>query len=83
MVTKANKKALFVMLMDCPSIQSMLKPVFLPNAGDSLYLIVTQVPRPRDMVVFVLMTTKMTTRPITLSLAHARGVTNDLAGFGS
>ena len=52
---------------------------FSPNATDSLYLLVAQVPRPRDMVIFVLTTTTTTmttttTRPITLSLAHARGV---------
>ena len=59
-VTKANKKALFVML-------------------------VAQVPRPRDMVIFMLTitTTTMTTtttRPITLPLAHARGVIIDESG---
>ena len=45
---------------------------FSPNATDSLYLLVAQVPRPRDMAIFVLTTT--ITRPITLSLAHARGI---------
>ena len=45
---------------------------FSPNATDSLYLLVAQVPRPRDMASFVLTTTM--TRPITLPLAHARGV---------
>ena len=46
----------------------------LPNVTDSL---VAQVPRPQDMTIFVLMTMTtitMTTRPITLRLAHARGV---------
>ena len=48
----------------------------IPRAHiDSLYLLVTQVPRPRDMAIFVLTTTTTTTRPITLPLAHARGVT--------
>ena len=49
---------------------------FSPNATDSLYLLVAQMPRPRDMVIFVLTTTTTTTttRPITLPLAHARGV---------
>ena len=48
---------------------------FSPNATDSLYLLVAQVPRPRDMAIFVL-TTTTTTRPITLPLAHARGVSS-------
>ena len=48
---------------------------FSPNATDSLYLLVAQVPRPRDMVIFALTTT---TRPITLPLAHARGVITDM-----
>ena len=51
---------------------------FSSNATDSLYLLVAQVPRPRDMAIFVLTTTTTTTttttRPITLPLAHARGV---------
>ena len=47
---------------------------FSPNATDLLYLLVAQVPRPRDMAIFVLTTTTTTTRPITLPLAHARGV---------
>ncbi|MCG8626415.1 MAG: hypothetical protein MJE68_31005 [Proteobacteria bacterium] len=50
---------------------------FSPNATDSLYLLVAQVPRPRDMAIYVLTTTTTTTsttRPITLPLAHARGV---------
>ena len=47
---------------------------FSPNVTDSLCLLVAQLPRPRDMVIFVLTTTTTTTRPITLPLAHARGV---------
>ena len=51
------------------------------HATDSLYmyLLVAQVPRPRNMAIFVLTTTTtmMTMiRPITLPLAHARGVIN-------
>ena len=34
---------------------------FSPNATDSLYLLVTQVPRPRDMAIFVLTTTRTPT----------------------
>ena len=46
---------------------------FSPNATDSLCLLVAQVPRPRDMAIFVL-TTTTTTRPITLPpCACARG----------
>ena len=45
-----------------------------PKSTDSLCLLVAQVPRPRDMAIFVLTTT--TTLPITLPLAHARGVIN-------
>ena len=37
-------------------------------------------PRPRDMAIFVLTTMTTTTRPITLPLAHARGV---IIGTGS
>ena len=44
-----------------------------PNSTDSLYLLVTQVPRPCDMAIFVL-TITTTTQPITLPLAHAHGV---------
>ena len=33
---------------------------FSPNATDSLYLLVAQVPRPRDMVIFVPTITTMT-----------------------
>ena len=49
---------------------------FSPNATDSLCLLIAQVPRPQDMAIFVLTTTTTTTttRPITLPLAHARGV---------
>ena len=54
---------------------------FSPNATDSLYLLVAQVPRPRDMAIFVLTTTTITIRPITLPLAHARGVIRDMAIF--
>ena len=46
---------------------------FSPNATDSLYLLVAQVPRPRDMAIFVLTITTTTTPPITLPLAHAAG----------
>ena len=54
---------------------------FSPNATDSLYLLVAQVPRPRDMAIFVLTTTTTTTRPITLPLAHARGVIIYYSGY--
>ena len=42
---------------------------FLPNVTDSLYLLVAH-----NMTIFVLTTITTTTRPITLPLAHARGV---------
>ena len=70
--TMANKITLFVMLAGNISI---LKPVFLPNLIDSLYLQLAQVPRGRDLAIFVTMTMTMTerrqTEPITLLLAHA------------
>ena len=47
----------------CPSIWNILKPTFSPNLTDSRRLRVAQVPRSRDMVIFVLMTT---TGPIIL-----------------
>ena len=74
----ANKKTLFCDAHgSCPSIQSKLKPIFtMPNLIDSLCLRVAQVPRSRDMAIFVLTTTTtaLTIRPIILPLAHARGV---------
>ena len=54
---------------------------FSPNSTDSLCFLVAQVPRPPDMAIFLLTTTTTTTtttRPITLPLAHARGVTKAL-----
>jgi hypothetical protein len=46
---------------------------FSPNLIDSLCLRVAQVPRSRDVAIFVLTTTQ---RPITLPLEHVRGVIN-------
>ena len=73
-----TKRHYFVMLMDhVRLIQSTLKPIFtMPNSIDSLCLQVAQVPRSRDMGIFVLTTTTtaMTIRPIILPLAHVRGV---------
>ena len=75
MVTKANKKALFVTLMDHVPRFEAHEACFSPNATDLLCLLVAQVPRPQDnMVIFVPMTmTTITTtiQPITLLLAHA------------
>ena len=77
-VTKANKKAPFVMLVDHIPRFKHTEAHFSPNSTDSLCFLVAQVPRPRDMAIFVLTTTTTTmtttTRPITLPLAHARGV---------
>ena len=75
-VTKANRNVLFVTFVDHISLDSKhTEARFSPNATDSLYLLVAQVPRPRDMAIFLL-TTTTTTRPITvtLPLARARGV---------
>ena len=70
MVTKANKKALFMTLVDhVPQFEA-------PNATDSLCLRVAYnyyVPRHREMAMFVL-TITTTIRPISLLLAHAHGV---------
>ena len=59
---------------------------FSSNLTDSLCLPVAQVPRPRDMVIFLLTTTTTTTttttQPITLPLTHARGVINITCNFG-
>ena len=44
---------------------------FLPNSTYLLCLQLSQVPRSPDLAIFVSMTTTMTTRPITLPLAHA------------
>ena len=49
---------------------------FSPKSTDWLRLQLTQLPRSRDLVIFV-PTTTMTTQPIALPLVHARGVFND------
>ena len=48
----------------CHSILSVLKPVFLPNSTDLLYLQLTQVPRSPDLAISVSMTTELITLPI-------------------
>ena len=48
---------------------------FLPISTDSLCLRVAQIPRSRDVAIFVVMTNnRRQTKLIALSLAHARGV---------
>jgi hypothetical protein len=70
----ANKKALFVTLVDRVSrFEAYTEASFLPNLMDSLWLRVAQISETRDISIFVLMTTTTTmTQPITLPLAvHA------------
>ena len=60
---------------------------FSPNATDSLCLLATQVPRPQDMAIFVLMTTTTTIRPIALlptpcACAQGKDGTNNIVMNG-
>ena len=62
-VTKDNKKALFMALVDHISLDSKhTEARFSPNTTHSLCLLVTQVPRSRDKAIFLL--TTMTTRAL-------------------
>ena len=76
-VTKASKKALFFTFVDYRSIMSLdSKQLIISRMGliHCTLILVAQVPKPRDMAIFVLTTTTtMMTRLITLPLAHARG----------
>ena len=52
---------------------------FLLNSIDLLYLRVAWTPTSQDMAIFVL-TTTTTIQPITLPLAHARGIIMTVTG---
>ena len=62
----ANKKALFVTLVDRVPDLKCIEASFSPNLTDSLCLRVAQVPMSRDKAIFVLITMTTTTRPIIL-----------------
>jgi hypothetical protein len=66
----ANEKALFVPFMDRIPRLKYTEASFSPNSSDLLCLRVAQVPRSREVAIFVL--TMM--RPITIPLAHVHGV---------